>query len=31
VNWVSKIGEGIADAEERMIREMYKEKKDESN
>jgi hypothetical protein len=30
VNWASNIGKGIADAEERMIEEMYR-KKDESN
>ena len=31
VNWASNIGKGIAEAEERMIEEMYREKKDESN
>jgi hypothetical protein len=31
VNWASNIGKGIADAEERMIEELYKKKKDESN
>ena len=31
VNWASNIGKGIADAEERMIEEMYRKKKDESN
>jgi hypothetical protein len=31
VNWASNIGKGIADAEERMIEEMYREKKNESN
>ena len=30
VNWASNIGKGIADAEERMIQEMYRRKKDES-
>jgi hypothetical protein len=30
VNWASDIGKGIADAEERMIQEMYR-KKNESN
>jgi hypothetical protein len=27
VNWASDTGKGIADAEERMIQEMYREKK----
>jgi hypothetical protein len=27
LNWASNIGKGIADAEERMIQEMYREKK----
>lgn len=31
VNWASNIGKGIADAEERMIEELYRKKKDESN
>jgi hypothetical protein len=31
VNWASNIGQSIIDAEERMIAEMYKEQKDESN
>ena len=31
VNWASNIGKGIADAEERMIEEMYKKKEDDSN
>ena len=31
VNWASNVGKGIADAEERMIEDMYKKKKDESN
>jgi hypothetical protein len=31
LNWASNIGKGIADAEERIIQEMYREKKDESN
>ena len=31
VNWASNIGKGIAEAEERMIEEMYWKEKDESN
>jgi hypothetical protein len=31
VNWASSIGKGTADAEERMIEEMYRKKEDESN
>jgi hypothetical protein len=31
VNWASDIGKGIAEAEERMIQEMYRKEKDESN
>lgn len=31
VNWASNVGQGIVDAEEKMIAEMYKEKKNESN
>jgi len=31
VNWASNVGKGIADAEERMIEDVYKKKKDESN
>jgi hypothetical protein len=31
VNWASNIGKGIAEAEERMIEEMYRKEKDESN
>ena len=31
VNWASDIGKGITDAEERMIQEMYRGKKNESN
>jgi len=31
VNWASSVGKGIADAEERMIKEMYRKKEDESN
>jgi hypothetical protein len=31
VNWASNIGKGIAEAEERMIQELYRKEKDESN
>ena len=31
LNWVSDTGKGIADAEEKMIEQMYREKKDEGN
>jgi hypothetical protein len=31
VNWASSVGKGIADAEERMIKEMYRKKEDDSN
>jgi hypothetical protein len=31
VRWASNIGKGIAGAEERMIKEMYREKEDDGN
>jgi hypothetical protein len=31
LNWASDIGKGIADAEEKMIEQVYRKGKDESN